>query len=140
MAHGQAGSVLYHVLQLIDAQGTVGLSDAQLLEQFTTRRDESAFAALMRRHARLVFGVCRRVLSHPQDAEDAFQATFLVLARNAASVRKGEALAGWLHGVALRTARSASTCGTRSAGSPADNARSSSCVSTKTSARPRPHA
>jgi RNA polymerase sigma factor (sigma-70 family) len=75
-------------------------TDRELLRDFSARRDESAFAAIVRRHGPLVLDVCRHVLRHAQDAEDAFQATFLVLARKAGSVRKGEALASWLYGVA----------------------------------------
>jgi RNA polymerase sigma factor (sigma-70 family) len=81
-------------------------SDEQLLAAFT-QGQEPAFAALVRRYAGLVMGVCRRALGHEQDAEDAFQATFLVLARNARSIRRAGSLTAWLHGVAHRVARSA---------------------------------
>lgn len=80
--------------------------DRQLLERFRQRHEEVAFQALLHRHGPMVLGVCRRLLRDEQAAEDAFQATFLVLARNAGSIRRPEALAGWLYGVASRvTAR-----------------------------------
>lgn len=79
-------------------------TDRQLLEQFVTRREQASFAALVRRHGPMVLGVCRRVLGHDQDAEDAFQATFLILARKAGSIRKHESVNSWLHGVAFHVA------------------------------------
>jgi RNA polymerase sigma factor (sigma-70 family) len=82
-------------------------SDTQLLEQFVAHRSESAFTAILARHGPLVLTVCRRVLRDFTDADDAFQATFLVLARKAASIRNHDALAAWLHRVALNICQSA---------------------------------
>lgn len=79
-------------------------TDREALAAFVARRDEAAFAAIVRRHGPMILRVCRRVLRHDQDAEDACQATFLVLARKAGTVGRAEALANWLHGVAVRTA------------------------------------
>jgi RNA polymerase sigma factor (sigma-70 family) len=79
-------------------------SDGQLLETYVTRREEAAFAALVRRHGPMVWGVCRRVLQIHQDVEDAFQATFLVLVRKASSIVPRDMLANWLYGVAQQTA------------------------------------
>jgi RNA polymerase sigma-70 factor (ECF subfamily) len=79
-------------------------TDGQLLESYVRSREESAFVALVQRHGPMVWGVCRRLLRGHQDAEDAFQATFLVLVRKAASVRPREMVANWLYGVAHQTA------------------------------------
>jgi RNA polymerase sigma factor (sigma-70 family) len=79
-------------------------SDSSLLERFNERREEAAFAALVRRHGPMVWSVCHRLLGSPHDAEDAFQATFLVVARKAASIRKRESLASWLHATAFHLA------------------------------------
>jgi internalin A len=103
MAAGQLGAVIRRFLHVAE-RAAEDPGDRQLLEHYVSRKDETAFQALVDRHARLVFGVCRSVLHHEQDAEDAFQATFLVLARMAASIHKREAIGSWLHGVALRTA------------------------------------
>jgi RNA polymerase sigma factor (sigma-70 family) len=96
-------AVLGHVRRLLVGPGS-DLTDRQLLERFALQHDEAAFAALVRRHGRMVLGVCRRVLRHEQDAEDAFQAAFLVLARQTGAVRKGEAVGSWLFRVAYRAA------------------------------------
>jgi RNA polymerase sigma factor (sigma-70 family) len=102
MSHAPA--VLLHHLR-----GLSGIADAQLLERFLAGGEEAAFAQLVRRHGAMVLGVCRRLLRGEQDAEDAFQATFLVLARRAAAIRKGESVGSWLHGVARRVAARART-------------------------------
>src|SRR5713226_1351170 len=107
MATAQFHTLLWHLRKLAAGRCSTQRTDPQLLDDFSARRDQSAFAVLVARHGPMVLRVCRRVLNHEHDAEDAYQATFLVLARNARSIRKPEALAGWLHGVAYRTAMKA---------------------------------
>jgi RNA polymerase sigma factor (sigma-70 family) len=106
MATAQLGTLLRHIHRLAAGRGEQA-TDRRLLEDLAIRGDEAAFTALVARHGPMVLRVCRRVLGHEQDAEDAFQATFLVLAQNTRSIHKSEALAGWLHGVAYRTAMKA---------------------------------
>src|SRR5262245_2420013 len=103
MATGQLAPVL-HYLHTVTAPNGARPTDAQLLVRFVAQRDEIAFAALVRRHGPMVLAVCRRVLADWHAAEDAFQATFLVLARKAPSLGCPEILGPWLHGVAYRTA------------------------------------
>jgi RNA polymerase sigma factor (sigma-70 family) len=95
-------------LQVLFGEGTLGgLSDRTLLERFAAHREEAPFEALLRRHGPMVWGVCRRVLRNHHDAEDAFQATFLVLARKGQSIAHRELVANWLYGVAYQTAMKA---------------------------------
>ncbi len=113
MADPRLASIVRHVCKLASLQQTSDASDARLLEQYIRQRDDSAFAALVRRHGPLVWRVCRRLLHQTQDAEEAYQATFLVLARRAAKIRKPAALASFLYGVAYRIARKARANGFR---------------------------
>src|SRR5437763_1102735 len=98
---------LQHLGRVLRAADCASCSDSELIRRFVEQRDEGAFTALVRRHGSVVLGVCRRVLRHEQDAEDAFQATFLVLARKAASVRRPATVGSWLYGVAWNVARKA---------------------------------
>src|SRR5277367_4541178 len=116
MAKAQSSGLLHHVRTLFGAGVAGGSSDAELLDRFLSRSDaaedaalaaEAAFAALVARHGPMVLGVCRRALADPNDVEDAFQATFLVLVRRARSVRVGDSLGRWLYGVARRVAAKA---------------------------------
>src|SRR5215475_3980533 len=107
MSDAQAGAVS------IGAELILGSSDQQLLERFVARNDQAAFGELLKRYGWTVWWVCRRVLAQDQDAEDAFQAVFFVLARKAASIRKGEAVGSWLYRVAYRIAMRARKLATR---------------------------
>src|SRR5262245_59679949 len=95
---------LHASLRCLRAQGLTEAPDAQLVHRFARGREDAPFAALVRRHGPMVWSVSRRVLPNPHDAEDVFQATFLLLARKAGSIRKAESVGSWLHGVAHRLA------------------------------------
>jgi RNA polymerase sigma factor (sigma-70 family) len=104
MAAVRLPAVLQHLRGLAAAGQGNDLSDGQLLQRFAQTRDERAFEALVRRHGPLVHGVCQRILGPGPDQDDAFQATFLVLARKAGSIRKHASMGSWLHGTARRLA------------------------------------
>src|SRR5262245_35274766 len=104
MATGQLHLLLEHLRATLALRDAVALTDGQLLERFVTQRDEAAFEVLVRRHGTMVWNVCRRVLRHEQDAEDAFQAAFLTLSRKANSISQRECVAGWLYRVTHRLA------------------------------------
>ncbi len=107
MSCASRGIVLRQIDRLF-REGTLGgLGDGQLLERYLTRRDETAFEALVDLHGPMVLGLCRRMLRDPRDIEDAFQATFLVLVRKAPTIRDRSLLSSWLYGVAYRVARRA---------------------------------
>src|SRR5258706_407280 len=103
MTGGLASSVLGYLRRLAGNTAS-GDSDGALLAQFVDARDETAFAALLARHGPMVLRVCERVLGPGCDAEDAFQATFLLLVRRAGSLRRGDSLGSWLHTAAYRIA------------------------------------
>src|SRR6516164_3951173 len=107
MAQPHPDSFLYQLRHLLGTVPEAALSDGQLLEQFLTSRDEAAVEVLVRRYGALVFGVCRRVLHNAHAAEDAFQATFLILIRKAPSLDRDKPLGNWLYTVAYRLALSA---------------------------------
>ncbi len=109
MATNSVSRTVERLRQAVLLPDGAGLTDGQLLELFLARRDEAAFEALVRRHGPMVLGVCRRVVLHEQDAEDAFQATFLALARKAAGLRRPERVGNWLYGAAYFAARETRT-------------------------------
>jgi len=100
-------TIIRHLRRAVLFHEGAGLTDGQLLAAFINRKDETAFEAMVRRHGPMVLNVCRRVLRNAHDADDAFQATFLVLVRKAGSIGLPELLANWLYGVAYNTARKA---------------------------------
>ena len=109
----QFGKVIQHIHAMAAGRPVAERTDRQLLDAFFAHRDEEAFATLVSRHGPMVYCVCRRLLHHEQDAEDAFQAVLIVLAQNGKSLRKREALAEWLHGIAYRTAMKAKRTASR---------------------------
>ena len=108
MASAALGTAFRHLRDLFGAGSVVGLGDGQLLARYSGSKDEVAFEALVTRHGPMVLATCRAVLGNEHDVEDAFQATFLVLARKAHSIRGGDSLGGWLHRVAYRASVQAS--------------------------------
>src|SRR4051794_34331936 len=100
-------TALSDVLKLMLAEPLSQYSDRELLRDFATNNNESAFAAILDRHGPMILGVCRRQLNDAHLAEDVLQATFLVLARKSRSIRRRESLAGWLYSVATRLSRQA---------------------------------
>jgi RNA polymerase sigma factor (sigma-70 family) len=105
MATGPDNSVLTYLRQMALRRESAGLSDGELLERFRSGRDAAAFEALLRRHGPMVLAVCRRLLPNNADAEDAFQATFLVLLRKGGSIDPPQMVGNFLYGVAYHTAR-----------------------------------
>src|SRR5947208_8379168 len=99
MSSAQIGAVLRYIRKLATAR-----PDHELLDRFVRHRDEAAFAALLQRHGPMVLGVCRSVLHDLHDAEDAFQAAFLLLSQKAGSIHRREAVSGWLYRVAYHLA------------------------------------
>src|SRR5947207_9257755 len=104
MAISEASKVVQHLRRAVFRHEGASLTDGQLLDCFLTRREEDAFEALVRRHGRMVLGVCHRILKNAHDADDAFQATFLVLVRKADSLLHRQTVGDWLYGVAYHTA------------------------------------
>src|ERR1043166_7221404 len=105
--------VILHVRRTARLTGVALLTDAQLLDEYVGHKNEAAFEAIVRRHGVMVLGVCRRILRNEADAEDAFQATFLVLVRKATAIRSGSTLGNWLYGVAYNTALKARAMNSR---------------------------
>ncbi len=113
MATARLGGVLRRLRNAMAAEGLASLADWELLDRFLMHQDDAAYTALLARHGPMVLRVCERVLRDEHDAEDAFQATFLVLARQSRTIRKRSSLASWLHGVAHRVALDARARGLR---------------------------
>ena len=113
MATGRLRGVIRKLRKLSLSANSPTLTDGELLQLFISRRDESAFEALLRRHGPMVLATCRRLLVHTHDAEDAFQATFLILVRKATSIVPRDMVGNWLYGVACRAALKVKTAAAR---------------------------
>jgi RNA polymerase sigma factor (sigma-70 family) len=113
MAANQLNKVVRYLRDILPTPAGSLAADGELLRGYVKRRDEAAFESLVKRHGPMVLGVCRRVLHNAHDAEDAFQATFLVLVRKAASIRSPDTVGNWLYGVAYRNALAARRAATR---------------------------
>src|SRR6516162_1206602 len=99
MAANAVNGVIRRLRRAALQRDAAALTDGELLEQYLAGRDEVAFEVLLRRHGAMVLGVCRRILRNEADAEDTFQATFLVFVRKAASIQPRAMVGNWLHGV-----------------------------------------
>src|SRR5580698_4156087 len=113
MAREQAPTLLDPIRRLIGGEGGCALTDVELLEKFVATADATSFEVLVWRHGAMVLGLCKRVLRDSHEAEDAFQATFLVFARKAASIGRSEAIGCWLFKVAYRVALRLRTAGAK---------------------------
>lgn len=105
MTANSTGHILQRIRQLVGVPPDAEVTDGQLLNRYVVHREDDAFALLLQRHGPMVLGLCKRLIREPHAAEDAFQATFMVLVRKADSIIKQDSLASWLYGVAYRTAR-----------------------------------
>jgi RNA polymerase sigma factor (sigma-70 family) len=128
MAETHPNPLFHHIRHLIGNVPAMAMTDSQLLQRFLANHDETAVEVLVRRHGPLVFGVCRRVLNNAHAAEDAFQATFLILTRKAQSLVRCERLGSWLYKVAYRLALRAR----------ANEIRRQQCEARATQSRPGP--
>src|SRR5262252_1859391 len=104
MPRTTANPILHMIRRVAEDHGLKDRPDHELLHSFLSMHDQAAFGALLRRHGSLVLHVCQNILGNEQDAEDAFQATFLIFAKKSGSIRKRSSIGSWLHGVAVRTA------------------------------------
>src|SRR5262245_14947901 len=115
MASAQLGNVLVKLRKIVHATMHDDASDGELLGRFLAHNEQEAFVTLLKRHGPMVFHVCQRIQGNEHDAEDVFQATFLLLACKAGSIRNQESVASWLHGAAHRLALAAKGQGVRRA-------------------------